>query len=52
MKFHNAKQFSEGKKRVLVDIDETICFYPSERKYNLAVPSRDNINKINKLYDE
>lgn len=52
MKFHKAQQFSEGKKRVLVDIDETICFYPEERKYNLAVPSMDNIDKINKLYDE
>tara|TARA_R110002096_G_scaffold160563_1_gene326793 strand:+ start:48 stop:392 length:345 start_codon:yes stop_codon:yes gene_type:complete len=52
MKFHNAKQFSDGPKRVLVDIDETICFYPGERKYNLAVPNMENIAKINKLYDE
>jgi hypothetical protein len=52
MQFHNAKQFSDGAKKVLVDIDETICFYPNERKYNLAVPNMENIAKINKLYDE
>ena len=52
MKFHKAKQFSDGPKKVLVDIDETICFYPGERKYNLAVPSVENISKINKLYDD
>ena len=40
------------KKTVLVDIDETICFYPKERKYNLAEPNQENINKINKLYEE
>tara|TARA_Y100001938_G_scaffold151030_1_gene245332 strand:- start:9973 stop:10392 length:420 start_codon:yes stop_codon:yes gene_type:complete len=40
------------KKTVLVDIDETIAFYPSERKYNLAEPNQDNIAKINKLYEE
>ena len=50
MKFHSSKQFSNGPKKVLVDIDETICFYPSERKYNLAVPSYENIEKINRLY--
>lgn len=35
-----------------VDIDETICFYIDERIYELAVPNIENINKINKLYDE
>ena len=40
------------KKTVLVDIDETIAFYPNKRKYNLAEPNQDNIAKINKLYDE
>ena len=40
------------KKTVLVDIDETIAFYPNERKYNLAEPNQDNIAKINKLYNE
>jgi hypothetical protein len=43
----------EGEKRVvLVDIDETICFYPDKRQYNLAEPSHENIAKINKLYDD
>ena len=37
MKFHKAQQFSEGKKRVLVDIDETICFYVNDRIYEHAV---------------
>lgn len=35
-----------------VDIDETICFYSDDRIYELAIPSYENINKINKLYDE
>ena len=52
MKFHEANRFSKGQKTALVDIDETICFYPGERKYNLAVPSVENISKINKLYDD
>ena len=51
-KFPLAKRFSEGKKRVLVDIDETICFFPKERKYDLAEPNFTNIDKINKLYDK
>ncbi len=46
----------EGEPRkIFVDIDETICFYPGERNYryyDLAEPSYDNIAKINKLYDE
>ncbi len=33
---------------IYVDIDETIAFYPNERKYNLAEPNQDNIAKINK----
>lgn len=37
---------------IYVDIDETICFYKKERNYNLALPIVENINKINKLYDE
>tara|TARA_R110002020_G_scaffold64070_1_gene170415 strand:- start:320 stop:619 length:300 start_codon:yes stop_codon:yes gene_type:complete len=37
---------------VYVDIDETICFYKGERDYNLAKPLKDNIKKINKLYNE
>jgi dTDP-glucose 4,6-dehydratase len=53
MEFHTATRFTEeGKKKIAwVDIDETICFYSGERKYNLAEPSYDNIAKINKLYD-
>ena len=35
-----------------VDIDETICDYKDEKKYELASPILDNILKINKLYDE
>lgn len=38
-------------KTVLVDVDETICFYSGERRYDLAEPSRENIAKINGLYD-
>ena len=38
--------------KIYVDIDETICFYPDIREYNLAVPDYSNISKINKLYDE
>ena len=37
---------------VYVDIDETICFYESERVYEKAIPNHDNISKINKLYGE
>ena len=53
MEFHESKRFSEtGKKRtVLVDIDETICFYSEERRYDLSQPNYANIAKINKLYD-
>tara|TARA_R110000744_G_scaffold122765_1_gene227790 strand:- start:157 stop:513 length:357 start_codon:yes stop_codon:yes gene_type:complete len=39
-------------KKIYVDIDETICFFPDKRLYTLAVPDKDNIAKINKLYDE
>ena len=54
MKFHEAKRMTEeGKQRTaLVDIDETICFYPETRRYDLSVPNFDNIAKINKMYDE
>tara|TARA_B100001093_G_C26235065_1_gene761929 strand:- start:211 stop:504 length:294 start_codon:yes stop_codon:yes gene_type:complete len=38
--------------KIYVDIDETICFYEGEREYPKALPIRDNIAKINKLYDE
>ena len=49
----NTKFTPEGKQKIaLVDIDETICFYDATRRYNLAKPNSENINKINKLYDE
>lgn len=35
-----------------VDIDETICFYEGDRIYELAIPSQENIQKINNLYDQ
>lgn len=38
--------------KVYVDIDETICFYEGERYYPFAIPNKENIAKINKLYDE
>lgn len=37
---------------IFVDIDETICFYEGERNYPDAIPNLENIEKINKLYDE
>ena len=49
MKFFEAKRFSQGQKIALVDIDETICFYPETRRYDLGVPNQENIAKINKL---
>lgn len=54
MEFHVAKRLTEeGKQHVaLVDIDETICFYEGDRRYDMSVPNYDNIAKINKLYDE
>lgn len=36
---------------IFVDIDETICFYNGERNYPDAIPHYENIEKINKLYD-
>ena len=38
--------------KIYVDIDETICFYDGKREYPNAIPSKENIAKINKLYDE
>lgn len=40
------------KKVIYVDIDETICKTSSTRDYSLATPIIENIEKINKLYDE
>ena len=53
MEFHESKRFeADNKKVALVDIDETICFYPSKRQYDLAEPKQENVDKINKLHDE
>jgi hypothetical protein len=47
------KDESDGRKVALVDVDETICFYEDDdRDYKDAIPLVDNIEKINKLYDE
>ena len=40
------------KMNIFVDIDESICYYVDERDYNLALPMKDRIEKINKLYEE
>lgn len=37
---------------IRVDIDDTICEYKGKREYNLAIPIQENIDKINRLYDE
>ena len=48
-----SKLYPRDKKEPLVDIDETICFYEGKRIYEKnAIPSKENIDKINKLYDE
>jgi histidinol phosphatase-like enzyme len=41
-------------KIIFVDIDETICITPQTeiRDYTKAMPIEENINKINKLYDD
>ena len=54
MDFHVSNRITPAgkKKRAFVDIDETICFYSGERRYDLSEPSYENIAKINKLYDE
>ena len=41
------------KNRVIyVAIDETICETPNPRVYSNAKPIKENIEKINKLYDD
>ena len=54
MEFHESDRMApEGERKVaLVDIDETICFFPGKRRYDLAEPDQNNVAKINKLYDE
>ena len=44
--------------KVYVDVDDTICYYESKfygtgpKDYSLALPYKDRIEKINKLYDD
>jgi dTDP-glucose 4,6-dehydratase len=54
MEFKESNRFTtEGKpKTVWVDIDETICTYGEIRRYDLAIPIKENIDKINKLFNE
>jgi hypothetical protein len=37
---------------IYVDIDETICKTPKSRDYSDSTPIMENIDKINKLYDD
>lgn len=37
---------------IYVDIDETICITPDNRDYSLSMPIKENIEKINKLYED
>ena len=34
-----------------VDVDETVCYYETERHYTDALPHQDRIERINRLYD-
>tara|TARA_B100000902_G_scaffold296676_1_gene283677 strand:+ start:6 stop:329 length:324 start_codon:yes stop_codon:yes gene_type:complete len=44
--------------RIYVDVDDTICYYDGNfyvngpKDYSLALPYKDRIEKINKLYDD
>ena len=38
--------------KIFVDIDETICYYKGERNYPDALPHKERIEKINKLFHE
>ncbi len=49
---HETHKKNNSKPTAYVDIDETICFYENERIYEQAAPNFDNINKINKLYND
>lgn len=37
---------------IFVDIDETICVTPESRDYSMASPILENIQTINKLFEE
>jgi len=54
MKFDESNKLAGegGTQVVLVDVDETICFYYGRRSYDKAEPKQENIDKINKLHDE
>ena len=32
---------------IYIDIDETICESPEDRNYSLAIPVKENIEKVN-----
>lgn len=51
MEFHKADRFAKKQKTILVDIDETVCHYTDERRYDLASPRQESIDIINSLYD-
>jgi dTDP-glucose 4,6-dehydratase len=38
--------------KIFVDIDETICYYEGERNYPEALPLKDNIMKVNCLFEK
>lgn len=46
-----ATRFDRNKLNIWVDIDETICITPATRKYVESVPIKENIEKVNKLFD-
>jgi len=37
---------------IYVDIDDTICYTSVDKDYSKSISIEENINKINKLYDE
>ena len=39
-------------KVIYIDIDETICNTPESRDYFQATPIKENIEKINKFYEQ
>jgi len=51
--FHESNRFAvdDEPRIVIVDLDETLCYYKDKRSYNLALPMEENIAKINKLFD-
>jgi len=38
--------------KIIVDIDETICTTPENRDYKKSRPIKENIERINALYEE